>query len=357
MVVNMDKKNLIISMNNMSMYPKRNLFLIAFSLFLFVSQAQEYESLLGFDNYKNPEILVITNRMDGEIANEFLNKVDTTKPLRAFSVTYVDSAFLIVPTTIKSYVQQHNSPDSDYVLFVHGDGKTFLHAAVRGLDIQNTYGVQVIVFAWPSRRDDGQVFNNFASSLENLQLADNQFAALMDSMAVIKHDYLAGHPGIKLNLFLHSLGNEYLPRYVANPAKIQHPGLFNNLVINAAAVNSQDHQLWVEKLDIQRHIYINSNAKDVNLNGLRIISAYGYMVGELLVEPLATNAYYVNFSDAIGFKLPPGRSHTYYIGEHVANSTHIKGYYSELFHGRVPDFDNPAVFKIRKDGFGYDIIY
>jgi len=160
-----------------------------------------------------------------------------------------------------------------------------------------------------------------------------------------------------MNLFLHSLGNEYLPRYTANQRKTSHPGLFNNLVINAAAVNSKDHQLWVENLDIQHHIFINSNAKDVNLNGLRIISAYGYMVGELLVEPLAANAYYVNFSDAIGFKLPPGRSHTYYIGEHVANSMPIKGYYNDLFHGRVPDFDDTTIFRKRKDGFGYDIIY
>jgi len=336
---------------------KRILVLIVFIMSIAISSAQEYESLLGFDKFENPEILVITNRMDGNQPNEFINKVDTTRPLRAFSVTYVDSSFAIVPTTIKSYFQQHGSAGSDYVLFVHGDGKTFLHAAVRGLDIQNTYGVKVIVFAWPSRRDDGQVFNNFATSLENLQLADNQFAALMDSMAVIKHNYLKSNPDIKMNLFLHSLGNEYLPRYVANPRKIQHSGLFNNLVINSAAVNSKGHQLWVEKLDIQQHIFINSNAKDVNLNGLRIISAYGYMVGELLVEPLATNAYYVNFSDAIGFKLPPGRSHTYYIGEHVVNSAHVKGYYSDLFHGNVPDFNNTTRFKKRKDGFGYDIVY
>ncbi len=355
MVINMEI--FIISKSVLPMHPKRNLMLIVFSLFLFASQAQEYKSLLGFDKFENPEILVITNRLDGEKPNEFLNKVDTTKPLRVFSVTYVDSAFVIVPTTIKSYVQKHNSAFSDYVLFVHGDGKTFLHAAVRGLDIQNTYGVQVIVFAWPSRRDDGQVFNNFATSLKNLQLSENHFAALIDSMSVVKHDYLKSNPDVKMNLFFHSLGNEYLPQYVKDSKKNRHQDFFNNLVINAAAVSSEGHHSWVEKLDIQQHIFINSNAKDVNLNGLRIISAYGYMVGELLVEPLATNAYYVNFSDAIGFKLPPGRSHTYYIGEHVVNSAHVKGYYSDLFHGNVPDFNNTTRFKKRKDGFGYDIVY
>ena len=321
----------------------------------FVSFSQEYESLLGFDQYTNPEILVVTNRLSDQEKLDFLNQVDTLNPLKAFAVTYIDSSFSVVPTTIKSYINSHQG--NEYVVFVHGDGKTFLHATVRGLDIQNTYGVQVIVFAWPSRRDDGQVYNNFSTSLENLKLSEKHFIALIDSMALVKESYLKNDSQVRMSLFMHSLGNEYLPQYVAGEKSHSHPKLFNNLVINAAAVNSKDHHLWVEKLDLQEQIFINSNAKDINLNGLRIISAYGYLMGELLVEPLARNAIYVNFSEAIGFKLPPGRSHTYYIGNHVVKSKHVRSYYSDLFHGLTPNFDDSTLFILRSDGYGYDIIY
>ncbi len=320
-----------------------------------ISYSQEYESLLGFDQYTNPEILVITNRLSDQEGLVFINQVDTINPLKVFSVTYNDSSFSVVPTTIKSYINSHQT--EEYVVFVHGDGKTFLHAAVRGLDIQNTYGVQVIVFAWPSRRDDGKVFNNFSTSLDNLKLSEGHFVDLIDSMALVKESCWKNDHQVKMSIFLHSLGNEYLPQYVAGKKNHSHPKLFNNLVINAAAVNSKDHYLWVENLDIQEQIFVNSNAKDLNLNGLRIISAYSYLMGELLLKPLACNATYVNFSEAIGFKLPPGRSHTYYIGEHVTKSEHVRSYYSDLFHGKMPDFKNPSLFFLRSDGYGYNIIY
>jgi len=336
----------------------KSVFILAFFLLCnLITKAQEYKSLLGFESFVNPEILVITNRVNGVGTTDFLNEVDTLSPLKVYSVTYIDSSFLIVPTTIKSYIQMHEVLGNEYVLFVHGDGKTFLHAAVRGLDIQNTYGVQVIVFAWPSWRDDGQVINNFGASLENLKLSESHFAALIDSVASLKEAYVKDSVQLKFSLFLHSLGNEYLPQFVASYDSNNHVRLFNNLIINAAAVNSKGHNSWVEKLNMQENIFINSNAKDVNLNGLRIISSYGYLMGELLVEPLATNALYVNFSRAIGFKLPPGRSHTYYIGEHVEKSEKVKKYYSDLFHGKYPDIQDESIFTQRKDGYGYDIIY
>lgn len=323
-----------------------------------VAGGQELESLLGFEHYNNPEILVVTNRLQTNADSlAFYNQVDTNNAIRAFMVTYSDSAFAIVPSTIKGYIRAHDYPGADYVVFVHGDGKTFLHAAVRGLDIQNTYGVQVIVFAWPSRRDDGAVISNFTSSLDNLKVSSGHFDALIDSVDQIRSSYLENNSSAAFTLFLHSLGNEYLPQFVEGSGYLKSHQPFDNLVINAAAVNSKDHAAWVEKLNIQKQIYINSNAKDVNLNGLRIISAYGYLVGELLLEPVAENAVYVNFTDAIGFKLPPGRSHTYYIGEHVSESPNVRNYYYELFHGRQPNLNNKCMFKKRGDAFGWDFIY
>ncbi len=331
------------------------------SVFLFLLSnlyCQDFESLLGFDYYTNPDILVLTNRLpvSGD-STTFVNKVDTASPLRAFCVSFSDSVLTVVPTTIKDYIKTHDYPDADYVLFVHGDGKTFLHSAVRGLDIQNTYGVQVIVFAWPSRRDDGAIVSNFTTSLDNLKISAKHFSALVDTMDVIKTNYLADNRNAKVTLFLHSLGNEYLPQFVSDSGYMKSHQPYDNIIVNAAAVNSKDHNVWVQKLNIQKNIYINSNAKDVNLNGLRIISAYGYLLGELLVEPVANNAVYVNFTEAIGFKLPPGRSHTYYIGEHVAESPNVRSYYNDLFHGLQPNLENNSLFRKRNDVFGYDLIY
>ena len=75
---------------------------------------------------------------------------------------------------------------------------------------------------------------------------------------------------------------------------------------------------------------------DRNLNGLRIISKYKFLLGEKLSMPLSDSVTYFNFSNSIGGKWPPGRSHTFFVGKVNNKSQNIRQYYSDIFHGIMP---------------------
>ena len=133
--------------------------------------------------------------------------------------------------------------------------------------------------------------------------------------------------------------------------------LFDNLIINAAAVNQEGHKDWVEQLNFQNNIYITNNRQDFNLKGVRIFTKDGKQLGEVIEAPAAKNADYIQFTEAVGFRTPTGTTHTYFIGEVANESNNIKQFYKELFHGEKIDLSDTNRFIKREDGIGYDIIF
>jgi hypothetical protein len=126
--------------------------------------------------------------------------------------------------------------------------------------------------------------------------------------------------------------------------------------MNAAAVNQDFHNKWVEKLNFQQHIYITSNKQDFNLKGVRIFTKDGKQLGEKVKHPLAQNAVYINFTKAVGFRFPTGTTHTYFIGKVPEKSLNIRNFFSTILHGNSIDLNNTHHFEKRKDNLGYNII-
>ena len=152
------------------------------------------------------------------------------------------------------------------------------------------------------------------------------------------------------------MGNYFAERFGSDTihAKMDRP-VFDNLVINSAAVGAKGHNIWVEKLSIQKRVYITSNGGDLNLAGFNLITRFGVQLGEMPVAPLAKNANYVNFTSAVGFR-GPGPSHSYYYSKITDESQNIRLFYYNLFHGRDIDFSN-GLFALLKDYPGYSISF
>ena len=169
--------------------------------------------------------------------------------------------------------------------------------------------------------------------------------------------YLRGKM-INVSLFMHSLGNYYLERVVKDSLLSGlNEDLFDNLIINAAAVNQKGHVEWVDHLNIQKRIYITSNKQDFNLNGLRVFTKARKQLGERLKLPLSENAEYVNFTKAIRFLFPPQSTHTYFRGRITNESENIKQIYFNLFHGENINLNDTTFFIQRRDGLGYDVLF
>jgi esterase/lipase superfamily enzyme len=323
--------------------------------------AQKIESVYINEFESGKTIYTITNRTYtfDETKYQFLNEVTQDSALTYLKITFYQPDSLniriIAPET---FLHEITEKKEDWLLFIHGDSKTFEQAVMRGYDIQHLHKINVIVYSWPTKDPNYNGIKNFKNSKMNVLKSLDHFERLLTFIEEFRQSNAAFSNDKKLSLFIHSLGNSYLENLVKeNRNNAYQDFIFENVVLNAAAVNQEGHDKWVEGLSFQENIYITSNRRDFNLKGVRIFTKDGKQLGEKVLAPIAQNADYIQFTEAVGFRTPTGTTHTYFIGE-VADESHtIKQFYTELFHGNKIDLNDKKRFIKRQDGVGYDIIF
>lgn len=312
--------------------------------------SQVIESTFQHPTYQDPDIFVITNRQTDTRGEkfEFINHVKPDPALTFFRVnaSSTDSLLLTRLDSIAFLREISEIEKQDWLLFIHGDSKTFEEAVIRGLNIQNTHHVRVIVFAWPSKDLKIHGLDNFYTSYENVEKSLDHFHAVLRTMEVLRNSPTNFLHENHLSLFLHSLGNYFLDQMGSKNRLFEtNPLLFDNVIINAAAVEQKNHAKWVEQLQFQENIFINSNHKDFNLRGLRFFTQHGLQLGQKAKAPFAKNALYFNFSRIVGCRIPTGQTHTYFFGKITEGNKNICLTYSEMFHGQKPDLADENRFK------------
>lgn len=285
------------------------------------------------------EVIAITNRVF-EVKDDkyiFKNQVDTSNTLAVFHSTHIQDFNISLEKFSEEQLENYiTSRDGNWLLFVHGDFKTFELAVLRAMDIGETYGVNVIVFCWPSKDPDISGTRNFKNSKANVFKSEEDFMELLELFRTFdKNDILAQD---SLSAFFHSLGNLYLKNYT----QCIHPKqkVFTNLIMNSAAVEQENHNYWVDSLDLQERVYILFNKRDFTLNGLRIFTPAGKQLGERISDTVARNAIYLDFSKIIGHEFPTWNSHSFYIGDMTIEHPPVKKIYWQLFHSMPLDINN-----------------
>jgi hypothetical protein len=117
--------------------------------------------------------------------------------------------------------------------------------------------------------------------------------------------------------------------------------LFSNIIINAAAVKQRNHAKWVERLNIQKRIYITMNEKDFNLRGAALLRLAGQL-GITNHNKTARNAYYVNFSQLSTIE------HNLFLGRNTLEKSNqeVFMFYDFAFHGREVNLGENTGFQI-----------
>jgi esterase/lipase superfamily enzyme len=318
--------------------------------------SQNKESIAVSKLKAGDSIYIITNR-----------EIDSTCKVLSFNtcvdedtkITFLKvklSKTLELESTVLSealFMEQVCKKSSDWLLFVHGDGKNYKESVQRGFDVQGIYDVNVIVFSWPSEVPDINGLKNFKNSESNVLKSVNHFNQLLTFMSSFKK-----RTDVNLSMLMHSLGNLYLRDFMELPSDERtHDIIFENIVMNSAAVNRENHQEWVEKLNFQKRIFITNNKYDFSLKGLHLYTSHGNQLGEEFNAPTAINANYVHFTEAVGFRTPTSNTHTYFIGEIPRQSKNIRNFYHDVFHGNQINFSDSSQFVQRKEGLGYDIVF
>jgi hypothetical protein len=342
--------------------------LIVFQFLLIVTlsclsnaRAQNNESIAVSELKVGDSIYIITNR-EIDTTRKYLTfnyKIAENVGLTFLKVTLNDS--LETESNILNYdhfMSEVCTKTSDWLLFVHGDGKTYKESVQRGFDIQNTYNVNVIVFSWPSEVPDINGLKNIKNSEKNVSKSVGHFNQMLSFMQDFRESNNAFRENANLSMLLHSLGNLHIMKLVdsTNSERI-YDTIFENVIMNSAAVNRENHEDWVEKINFQKRIYITNNHYDFSLKGLHLYTKHGNQLGEEFSAPTAKNANYVHFTEAVGFRTPTSNTHTYFIGAITKESQNIRGFYYDVFHGIDIDFSDESRFVKRKEWKGFDIIF
>jgi hypothetical protein len=303
------------------------------------------------------ELFVITNRTL-DTTKGSIPFLCTVREENSLSFLHVDCAFddSLMLTKLDSAIFFRNLSkwSSDWVVFIHGDSKTFEKAVKRAIKMQELYEVRVILFSWSSKDPKIGGGENFRRSHYNVKASMQHFNILLSTLYNWKTNEKSYFEDHNLSLFLHSLGNFYLlcQTHGQNNNVGDHI-LFNNLIINAAAVQQKHHKVWVERLNMQQDIYIIHNRQDVNLKGARLILRHGKQLGEKPKRPLAENARYISFSHAIGFRFPTHTTHTYFVNSIPSENDAIRSFYDTLLRGETPDLENKERFYQKRQGNAY----
>lgn len=354
------KSQLLFITNQLKTILKMHLVVLFMLLMINFSSAQETLKL-GITDEANYKILVATNRIitinddSSFIAEPMINKDGSFSFLTA-SGTDEQWSYQFENTFHSIFDQEFDY--NDWLVFIHGDSKTLQTAIDRAKEIQKLHKVNVLIYSWPSKDPEVSPFKNFRISYANVEATSPYFKDFLVMIDDLKKEENNPFRGENISLFLHSLGNYYLERMVAdNLHKGLDENLFDNLIINAAAVEEKGHKEWVEQLNFSQRIYINSNDDDFSLTGLRVISPLGRQLGEGPRSDYAENAVYVNFTEAVGFPGSMGPSHSYYFASITEKSMNIKEYYTGIFHGYEAQLHNDQLFAYMSKQNSFSIIF
>lgn len=249
---------------------------------------------------------------------------------------------------------KHMSKYKDWLVFVHGNGKTFEEAADRGLRLKKIYDVGVLVYAWPSETEKGSALKNVRQSKEYIRQSLSSFRSFLAQVRQLKQ---AAHADTlrHISLMLHSLGNYYLKQGVqAEIFDEGFRGLFDNLIMNAPAVNLKGHFKWLDQINMQKRLFVHYNPNDIILRIYQCFTGAGPQLGRTFHAPPGKHVRYINFSQTVGWVLHSRATHTYFIEVFPGKNGPVRKYYTQILHG-LPAASNDSL-SLKRDQYPHSYI-
>lgn len=319
------------------------LVLICMSTTLLRAQHNRYFSSLDWDNVvlkKNylpsPNdtcIVFVSLRSYAESEKMFMGyDCDKNMTVHYFNIYFNGNKWICVPMkNLAECLAGKNNLNG--VAYVEGFGRTFLTAIDRATLFTRQYDCQIIMFDWPTYRPELKAGKNYKLTVKESAIIAPYFAQFLDTLNGYKTESPSAFKA--LSLVMHSMGNLLMMHAVKNDQLHIRDTLFSSIVMNSSCVPQRKHKVWVEKIKIQKHLFITYNNKDRTLNGAKLISGFKRQLGERPRKPYANNALYVDFSRVLE------REHNYFLYPSVLNRfPYIKSLYRTILLGVEPDFND-----------------
>ncbi len=245
---------------------------------------------------------------------------------------------------LNDILQEKLDLTKDILFFVHGRGKHPEKGLAYIDTVEGNYDLNVIMFHWNSWINSiSRPENNAIDSSRELQNCLNQINRYKE---VSKTDK-------KFFFFSHSMGNivfKYFLKDLYEKSTFNNE-LFKSIILNAPDVESKKHNLWVDKIDFSKNIFITFNLDDSVLIGSKAIDYKdvrpfrGFRLGTRPYSGITKKANYLDFSKlTIG-----GHEYFRYDKSHnitkILNSIFKNNSFSKFPHNQHKKYKNVFIFK------------
>lgn len=268
------------------------------------------------------------------LSDDDINNFDTANmpPLSYLIATNTaDSAVIATANSFEDMMHGIVSR-KNLVLYVHGDHSKLSLLLSKGGEFTREYDTDYLMFVWPSNEIENGSRKNYRNSKLNSMAVMPQFIQTIEQVS----KYCEKN-GVNLTVMFHSLGNLFAKNFARY--SIEHndysPLYIYNVLLNAACVWENDHDIWVDILAkrARGRIFITQNEGDVILSLASTFIEKGDLLGKTLPRIKSINSTYIDFTEALKDRINVQESHGYFIGDIVKKKPELKLFYQQVFDG------------------------
>ncbi len=229
------------------------------------------------------------------------------------------------------------------VFYVHGYNKKFKQSLAQGWSLQKRYGLGVLLFSWASN-PGGIPPVEYPKARAIAGASSPALDMTLEKLGRYMCEEADEDCDISLNLLTHSLGAYLFQRFVEKPLFAGETRIFDNLILHQADVDSEGHEIWVNKLRYARRVYATINEKDKILDISDVVNPD--RLGNTASGLVSDRAIYIDFTGAGKVK----KAHQIF-GKTADKNPVIKEYFSNVFNGKTGETISGIRFNPHKNAY------
>lgn len=220
------------------------------------------------------------------------------------------------------------------LFYIHGYNKPFVETLEQAWLLQERYGVEVVLFSWPSNTG-GFALKEYRQARRIAQASFGALDALLEKYGRYLIEWQTPLDekaleacAVQTSLMAHSLGNYLLEHYILSQAYQAETRLFTNVILSQADVNNESHIKWVDQVRTGQRVYVTLNENDKILGWSETINPP--RLGRRLQNLSSVSAQYFDFTAGKGVK------NKHQLWGEVNNPT-VQAFFDAVLNGRRGD--------------------
>lgn len=229
----------------------------------------------------------------------------------------------------KKVLRRCQDAGKNCLFYIHGYNKPFDKTLEQGWRLQERYNLEVVLFSWPSNtggfyiHEYKHVKRVARASTGAVDVSFEKLSKYMQQVPFNEEDLLSC--SVLLSLMTYSMGNFLFQSYIEGAIYDGETRMFANVVLCQADCDHEDHDVWVDSIQVGKRIYVTINENDKIL-GWSDANFQDERLGRTARNLVADKPVYLDFTES------PGVGNTHQLWGKDTNDT-VKQFFDVALNG------------------------